>query len=49
MEKTTSGPVGFLPALGEDPLGVQHLVTVGTGLFLTQSVPAADTELESRE
>ena len=40
---------GLVPGLGEHPLEVQHLVTVGTGLLLTQSDPAADTELERRE
>ena len=41
--------LGLLPGLGEHPLQVQLLVTVGTGLFITHSAPAADTELEMRE
>jgi len=36
---------GLVPGVGEHPLEVQHLLTVGTGLFLTQSDPAPDTEL----
>ena len=38
--------LGLLPGVGEHPLEVDLLVTVGTGLLLTNNAPAADTELE---
>ena len=39
----------LLPGVGEHPLEVHLLVTVGAGLFLTNNAPATDTELERRE
>ena len=37
--------LGLLPGVGEHPLEVHLLVTVGTGLFLAHNTPATDTEL----
>ena len=38
--------LGLLPGVGEHPLEVDLLVTVGTGLLLTNNTPATNTKLE---